>query len=88
MKVFGGNIIDQREDALEFVKEHIKLHAEIKGAERVERWEYPIEAIREAVTNVICHRNYKISSNVQIRVFDWSIDASFFLWYSLYKFKS
>lgn len=74
MKVFGGNIIDQREDALEFVKEHIQLHAEIKGTERIERWEYPIEAIREAVTNALCHRNYKISSNVQIRVFDDRIE--------------
>ena len=74
MKVFGGNIIDQREDTLEFVKEHIQLHAEIKGTERIERWEYPIEAIREAVTNAICHRNYKISSNVQIRIFDDRIE--------------
>ncbi len=74
MKVFGGNIIDQREDALEFVKEHIQLHAEIKGTERIERWEYPIEAIREAATNALCHRNYKISSNVQIRIFDDRIE--------------
>ncbi len=55
-------------------KEHIQLHAEIKGTERVERWEYPIEAIREAVTNALCHRNYKISSNVQIRIFDDRIE--------------
>jgi ATP-dependent DNA helicase RecG len=75
MKVFGGNIIDQREDALEFLKEHIKLHAEIKGTERVERWEYPIEALREAITNAICHRNYNISSNVQIRIFDDRIEV-------------
>jgi len=54
MKVFGGNIIDQREDALEFVKEHIKLHAKIVGMERIETWEYPIDAIREAITNAIC----------------------------------
>lgn len=70
MKVFGRSIIDQRDDSLEFVKEHIKLHVEIKGTERVEIWEYPIEAIREAITNAICHRDYKISSNVQIRIFD------------------
>ena len=75
MKVFSGNIIDQREDALEFVKEHIKLHAEIKETERVERWEYPIEALREAITNAICHRNYKISSNVQIRIFDDRVEV-------------
>jgi len=75
MKVFGGNIIDQRENALEFVKEHIRLHAEIKGTERVERWEYPIEAIREAITNAICHRNYETASNVQIRIFDDRIEV-------------
>jgi len=70
MKVFCGNIIDQRDDSLKFVKEHINLHAEIKGTERVEKWEYPIEAIREAITNAICHRDYRISSKVQIRIFD------------------
>lgn len=75
MKVFGGDIIDQTEDALEFIKEHIKLHAEIKGTERVETWEYPIEAIREAITNAICHRDYRITSNVQIRIFDDRIEV-------------
>jgi ATP-dependent DNA helicase RecG len=74
MKVFKGNIIDQREDALEFVKEHIKLQAKIVGTERVERWEYPIEAIREAISNAICHRDYKIKSNVQVRIFDDRIE--------------
>jgi len=75
MKVFGGNIIDQREDAVEFVKEHIKLHAKIVGMERIETWEYPIEAIREAVSNAICHRNYETASNVQIRIFDDRIEV-------------
>jgi len=74
MKVFGGDTIDQREDGLEFIKEHIKLHAEIKGTERVERWEYPIEAIREAITNAICHRDYESTANVQIRIFDDRIE--------------
>jgi len=74
MKVFGGNIIDQRENAVEFVKEHIKLHARITGMERVETWEYPMEAIREAITNAVCHRNYEESSNVQVRIFDDRIE--------------
>jgi len=74
MKVFGGNVIDQRDDGLEFVKEHIKLHAEIKGTERVEKWEYPVEAIREAITNALCHRDYEIAGNVQIRIFDDRIE--------------
>ena len=75
MKVFVGNIIDQREDAVEFVKEHIKLHAKIVETERVETWEYPIEALREAITNAVCHRDYEISSNVQVRIFDDRIEV-------------
>lgn len=75
MKVFGGNIIDQREDSLEFVKEHIKLHAKIVGTERVETWEYPIAAIREAITNAVCHRDYRIASNVQVRIFDDRVEV-------------
>jgi len=74
LKVFGGNIIDQREDAVEFVKEHIKLHAKIVGLERIETWEYPIDAIRESITNAICHRDYEISANVQVRIFDDRIE--------------
>lgn len=70
MKVFNSDIISQREDVLEFIKEHIKLFAEIKGSDRIEKWEYPIEAIREAITNAICHRDYENPGHVQIRIFD------------------
>ena len=75
MKIFGGNLIDQREDVVEFVKEHIKLHAKIEGVERVETWEYPIDAIRESITNAICHRDYEVYSNVQVRIFDDRIEV-------------
>ena len=74
MKVFGRSIINQRDDAVEFIKEHIMLHAKIVGTERKETWEYPIEAIREGITNAICHRDYEIASNVQIRIFDDRIE--------------
>ncbi len=43
--------------------------------ERIETWEYPIEAIRESVSNAICHRNYETASNVQIRIFDDRIEV-------------
>jgi ATP-dependent DNA helicase RecG len=74
MKVSGGTVIDQVEDALTFIQKHIELAADIKGLEREERWEYPIEALREAVVNAICHRDYEASGNVQVRIFDDRIE--------------
>ncbi|MEW6668884.1 MAG: ATP-binding protein [Thermodesulfobacteriota bacterium] len=35
-----------------------------------EKWEYPLEGLREAAVNAICHRDYTSSANVQVRIFD------------------
>ncbi|MCK4732072.1 MAG: hypothetical protein KAT65_06385 [Methanophagales archaeon] len=37
---------------------------------REEKYLYPPDAVREAIINAICHRDYESVSNVQIRVFD------------------
>lgn len=74
MKEFEGNIIDQRDKAIEFLREHIQLQAKVVGTERVEKWDYPIEAIREAVTNAICHRDYEMTANIQVRIYDDRIE--------------
>ena len=74
MQNFEGSIIDQRDDALRFADKHTKKGARIEGIERVEEFEYPLEAIREAVTNAICHRDYRINSNVQLRIFEDRIE--------------
>jgi ATP-dependent DNA helicase RecG len=55
---------------LAFVKRNIRMAAEIKGLRREEKWEYPLEGLREAIVNAICHRDYASSANVQIRIFD------------------
>ncbi|WP_281034209.1 hypothetical protein [Methanoplanus limicola] len=36
----------------------------------MKRWKYPLIALREAVINAICHRDYRVSGNVQVRIFD------------------
>ncbi len=76
MKVFEGSIIEQVDKTLNFVLEHIPMKVYLVGkAEREERYEYPPDAIREAIVNAICHRDYETSSNVQIRVFDDKIEV-------------
>jgi ATP-dependent DNA helicase RecG len=75
MKVAEGDLIEQIEEALAFVKRHISMAAEITDLERKERWEYPLDAVREAVVNAVCHRDYASTGNVQVRVFDHGLEV-------------
>jgi ATP-dependent DNA helicase RecG len=52
-------IIDQ---ALEFVRRNTSVAAWIDdGGRRQERWDYPLEAVRESIVNAIAHRDYTIT---------------------------
>jgi len=75
MKVLRGNVIDQIDEAEKFVMNHIKLSAEIKGLLREEKWEYPLSAIREAITNAICHRDYFSTANVHVSIYDDRVEV-------------
>lgn len=75
MKVLRGNVIEQIDEAEKFVMNHISLAAEIRGLLREERWEYPLSAIREAITNAICHRDYFSTANVHISIYDDRIEV-------------
>ncbi|MDZ7292754.1 MAG: helix-turn-helix domain-containing protein [candidate division KSB1 bacterium] len=70
MKVLRGNVIDLIDNAEKFVMNHIRLEAEVVDFLREEKWEYPLSAVREAITNAICHRDYFSTANVHISIFD------------------
>jgi ATP-dependent DNA helicase RecG len=74
MKVLRGNVIEQIDEAGKFVMNHIRLGAEIKGFKREEKWEYPLSAVREAITNAIYHRNYFSTANTHVSIFDDRIE--------------
>jgi len=77
MKVFGGDILDQVDKALNFTLEYNpKSVWLIPGRpEREAKYLYPPDAVREAIINAICHRDYESVSNVQIRVFDDRVEV-------------
>lgn len=54
--------------ALQFVAGHIPTEARIVGAHRQETPLYPLEAVREAITNAVIHRDYSQVGQV-VRVF-------------------
>ncbi|MGI6481951.1 MAG: ATP-binding protein [Methanobacterium sp.] len=76
MAVIEGNLWQQMDDAEKFVLSNIKRAAwfETEKMERTEHFEYPFGAIREALVNAICHRDYRSSGNVQVRIFDNSME--------------
>lgn len=50
------------EQAMEFVRRNTEVTALIDdGGQRQERWDYPIEAVREAIVNAVAHRDYTIN---------------------------
>ncbi len=76
MKVLEGTISQQIDRAEKFVLDNMKKEAWIEpgDVDRKEKWEYPPDAVREAIVNAICHRDYQTTSNVQIRMFDDRIE--------------
>ena len=77
LKVIEGDIIQQVEEAMAFVRRNTSMAAKIDGKlERTERWEYPPDAVREAITNAVCHRDYADSGNAVVRVFDDRLEVS------------
>lgn len=67
-----GNVFDLVDRALDFVLRNIRKAVWLVPGQvqREEKYEYPPEAIREAIVNAIVHRDYSSPSRVQVRVFD------------------
>lgn len=66
-----GPIYAAVEPCLAFVKKNIALSSKIGEVYREDRWEYPLEAIREAISNAIIHRDYSIlGSDIKVAIFD------------------
>jgi ATP-dependent DNA helicase RecG len=67
--------LTQIEQVIEFVKKHINLEVIITGEpQNTQRWQYPLEAVREIVINMVLHRDYHSSSDSIVKVFDDKIE--------------
>ena len=72
-KEFSGNIIENIEDALLYLRQHLQLRWEITNdsPRRREILELPEAALREAMVNALCHRDYlEEGAQVTVELFD------------------
>lgn len=69
-KRITGAIPDMLEEAVEFVRRNSRTKTIINdNGQRVDKPEYPVKAVREAILNALVHRDYSIhTENVPVRI--------------------
>jgi ATP-dependent DNA helicase RecG len=73
---FTGPVQQQITKVLDFFKSNILQEKIIKQpdkAEAVRIWNYPLEALEEAIANAIYHRDYQVREPVEVRIYPDSI---------------
>ena len=75
-KNFDGGIVADIEDAMRFVERNTRLAYRIEGLRRQNIPEYPMGAVREAITNAVMHRDWLFDgANVFVGVYTDRIDV-------------
>jgi ATP-dependent DNA helicase RecG len=73
---FEGTVVNQLGEALTFVRRNTRQAIRITGKPQHERVpEYPEDAVREAITNALCHRDYASVGTVQVRIYDNALEV-------------
>jgi len=76
-KEYEGPIFQQVEAATSFFKTNVQRGAVIEGTYREEKDAYPEVAVREAIANAVCHRDYNIEgSDIKFAMFDDRIEVT------------
>lgn len=70
----SGSLLEQLEDAFDYIDRYNRTRAEFSGLDRVDMRDYPPEAVREALLNAIVHRDYAFSAPTLISIFEDRIE--------------
>lgn len=71
---FAGSLLFQIEEAFSMIDRFNRTRSEFKGLDRIDRRDYPPEAIREALLNSVVHRDYSFNGSILISLFDDRIE--------------
>lgn len=72
-----GTLPEMIDEAERFIQRNTRVAAKVVGFKRREVTEYPYEAVREAICNAVCHRDYFMDgSTVRIMIFDDRIEVN------------
>ena len=64
------------EELLAFIQRNIRRSITIAGLRNVETWDYPLVALREAITNAVVHSDYALrGAPIRVAIFDDRIEV-------------
>ena len=69
-KEFAGSVFAQMEETFSYLQLCNQNRSVIDGLVRADYWDYPKDAIREALLNALVHRDYSFSGSIIINVND------------------
>ncbi len=81
-KLLKGNLFEQLDAVMQLFQQYLQVRVEVgsrveegksmlDALRHKETWDFPLDALREAVINTLIHRDYfDTSADIQIRVFD------------------
>ena len=70
-RMIEGTLLEQVEEGMNFMRKNMNVRFVMTGQPAREQiWDYPLEALREALINAVCHRDYTIPANTEVRMYD------------------
>ena len=77
-KTVGGPLLSQYNETTKWLKQRLAVEYIMDGFNpRIEKWEIPLDAIKEALTNSICHRDYyDTAANIMVELYDDRLEIS------------
>jgi len=76
-KEYNGGMLENIDDAMAFLRRNLRLRYETEWIQRKEILEIPEDALREAIINAVCHRDYfQYGANVMIEIYDDRVEIS------------
>ena len=67
---FDGPPLSELDRVMQFIRRHTSTAFTIEGLARIERPEYPLQAVREALVNAVAHADYsQIGAPIRVSIF-------------------
>lgn len=71
---FAGSLLKQMNEVYEYIDFHNRIRATVEGLSRIDVRDYPPIAVREALLNLLVHRDYSFSACALIGIYDDRIE--------------